>query len=66
VFVASRLSSSIGVYDIRNPMAGPYSCLERPGNTQQRIEFSVDWGGRWLSSGGTVCLDVNTRAFISG
>ncbi len=46
VFVASRMSSLIGAYDIRNPLGGPYMVFERPGETQQRMEFSVDWAGR--------------------
>jgi hypothetical protein len=29
--------------------------LPRPGRTQQRIAFDIDWAGRYLATGGTVC-----------
>lgn len=54
LFSASRQSDYISVYDIRNPAYGPYLRLFRPGMTQQRLGFDVDWAGKYLTTGGTV------------
>ncbi|KAJ9101840.1 hypothetical protein QFC21_003180 [Naganishia friedmannii] len=53
LFSASRQSDYISVYDIRNPSYGPYLHLHRPGMTQQRLGFDIDWAGRTLTTGAT-------------
>ncbi|OCF40921.1 hypothetical protein I317_05280 [Kwoniella heveanensis CBS 569] len=50
MFVASRRSSAIQVYDTRD-LSAPVSELSRSGSTNQRISFDVDPWGRWISSG---------------
>ncbi|WVQ97961.1 hypothetical protein IAU59_005081 [Kwoniella sp. CBS 9459] len=50
MFVASRRSSSIQIYDTRD-LSAPVSEYQRPASTNQRISFDVDPWGRWLSSG---------------
>ncbi|WVF69918.1 hypothetical protein IAT40_004702 [Kwoniella sp. CBS 6097] len=50
MFVASRRSSCIQVFDTRD-LSAPVSEYERPGTSNQRISFDVDPWGRWLSSG---------------
>ncbi|KAJ3390552.1 Telomerase Cajal body protein 1 [Lobulomyces angularis] len=52
LFIASRKSSKIQCWDLRNTGELIYS-LERPGNTNQRLSFSIDPTGRYLSSGDT-------------
>lgn len=53
LFCASRMSNHIAVYDMRNLTGGPVARLKRPGWTQQKIIFDVDWTGRYLVTGGT-------------
>ncbi|EAL20959.1 hypothetical protein CNBD5600 [Cryptococcus deneoformans B-3501A] len=50
LFVASRRSDVIQVYDIRNP-SQPLHSLPRKGRTNQRLWFDIDVWGRWLASG---------------
>lgn len=47
------MSNHVASYDIRNLSGGPVARLARPGRTQQRITFDLDWAGRWLVTGGT-------------
>lgn len=56
LFIASRASSAIAVYDLRNFFAGPFARLERESRGMQRIGMEVDWAGRWLVSGSSVSL----------
>jgi hypothetical protein len=65
---------------MRNLHGGPFIRLVRPGRTQQRITFDVDWAGRYLTTGGTVrrrrlkwtsspmklTLVINVRMGLSG
>ena len=48
------MSDHIAGYDMRNLNAGPFVRLHRPGRTQQRLSFDIDWAGRYLATGGTV------------
>ena len=50
LFVGSRRSSSIQVYDLRD-VSSPVTELGRKGQTNQRLLFDVDPWGRWLCSG---------------
>ena len=50
MFVASRRSSVIQVYDTRDPSA-PFAELPRDGQTNQRLTFDVDPWGRYLAAG---------------
>ncbi|KAL1408959.1 hypothetical protein Q8F55_005773 [Vanrija albida] len=50
LFVASRRSDSIQVFDLRDTSA-PVARLERSASTNQRIEFGLDPWGRYLASG---------------
>lgn len=50
LFVGSRRSSSIQVYDLRDVTA-PISQYSRKGSTNQRLWFDVDPWGRYLASG---------------
>ena len=50
LFVGSRRSSSIQVYDLRDTSA-PVGELPRRSETNQRLSFDVDPWGRWLASG---------------
>jgi len=50
LFVGSRRSSSIQVYDLRDTSA-PITELRREGKTNQRLLFDVDPWGRYLCSG---------------
>lgn len=56
LYAASRMSNHISVFDLRNVNAGPIMKLERPGRTQQKIYFDMDWCGRYLATGGTVSV----------
>jgi WD40 repeat protein len=47
------MSDHIAGYDMRNLNGGPFIRLHRPGRTQQRMTFDVDWAGRYLTTGGT-------------
>lgn len=53
LFVASRRSDVIQVYDLHNPFQ-PLHSLPRKGWTNQRIRFDIDVWGRWLASGDEV------------
>ncbi|KAG7558247.1 hypothetical protein FFLO_02810 [Filobasidium floriforme] len=53
LWAASRMSDHIAGYDMRNLNGGPFIRLHRPGRTQQRMTFDVDWAGRYLTTGGT-------------
>lgn len=53
LFVASRRSSAIQVFDLRDTTA-PVASLERPASTNQRLAFDVDPWGRWIASGDEV------------
>lgn len=58
LFVGSRRSDSIQVYDLRD-VSAPVISLARKGSTNQRLWFDVDPWGRYLSSGdeeGTVSV----------
>ncbi|OCF76835.1 hypothetical protein I204_02541 [Kwoniella mangroviensis CBS 8886] len=63
MFISSRRSSSIQIYDTRD-LSAPLSSFDRNNSTNQRIGFDVDPWGRWLSSGdetGTVRIwDIST------
>ncbi|ADV24623.1 guanyl nucleotide binding protein, putative [Cryptococcus gattii WM276] len=50
LFVASRRSNVIQVYDLHNP-SQPLHSLPRKGRTNQRLRFDIDVWGRWLASG---------------
>lgn len=50
LFVGSRRSSSIQVYDLRDTSV-PVTELQREGKTNQRLVFDVDPWGRYLCSG---------------
>ncbi|WWC86988.1 uncharacterized protein L201_001869 [Kwoniella dendrophila CBS 6074] len=50
MFVASRRSSQIQIYDTRD-LTAPLSSFERNGHTNQRLWLDVDPWGRWLASG---------------
>ncbi|WVR04557.1 hypothetical protein IAU60_001564 [Kwoniella sp. DSM 27419] len=50
MYVASRRSSSIQIYDTRD-LSAPVEQIDRPASTNQRISFDVDPWGRWLASG---------------
>ncbi|KAK1926502.1 putative guanyl nucleotide binding protein [Papiliotrema laurentii] len=50
VFVGSRKSTSIQVYDVRD-VSAPLAELPRLGTTNQRLLFDVDPWGRYLTSG---------------
>ena len=50
LFVGSRRSSSIQIFDLRDTSA-PVGELARKGGTNQRLLFDVDPWGRWLASG---------------
>ena len=50
VFVGSRRSESIQIFDLRDASA-PYGELKRKGTTNQRLWFDVDPWGRYLASG---------------
>ncbi|OWZ78561.1 guanyl nucleotide binding protein [Cryptococcus neoformans Bt85] len=50
LFVASRRSDIIQVYDLRNS-SQPLHSLPRKGRTNQRLRFDIDVWGRWLVSG---------------
>lgn len=53
LFVASRRSDVIQVYDLHNP-SQPLHILPRKGRTNQRLRFDIDVWGRWLASGDEV------------
>jgi hypothetical protein len=53
------MSNHIAAYDMRNLACGPLLLYERPGYTQQRLTFDLDWAGRYLVTGADV------RAFPS-
>lgn len=53
LFVASRRSSAIQVFDLRDTTM-PAARLERPASTNQRLAFDVDPWGRWIASGDEV------------
>lgn len=57
LFVASRRSEAIQVYDLRDASAS-VGQLKRPGSTNQRIRFDADPWGRWLASGDEVSGSV--------
>ncbi|WWC67852.1 uncharacterized protein I206_101769 [Kwoniella pini CBS 10737] len=50
MFVASRRSTQIQIYDTRD-LTAPVTSLQRHGTSNQRLSFDVDPWGRWLSSG---------------
>jgi hypothetical protein len=54
LFVASRRSDCIQLYDIRNP-SDSVATLPRKGDTNQRIWFDLDPWGRYLTTGDLVC-----------
>lgn len=60
LFVASRRSDCIQVFDLRDASA-PVGKLERPATTNQRIWFDVDLWGRWLASGDEVSCEAAGR-----
>ncbi|KAK4689831.1 telomerase Cajal body protein 1, partial [Tremellales sp. Uapishka_1] len=51
LFVASRRSSAIQIFDTRHTSQGPIVELRRKASTNQRIWFDVDPWGRWIASG---------------
>lgn len=53
LFVGSRRSTSIQVFDLRDPST-PVNNLERSASNNQRISFDVDPWGRWLAAGDEV------------
>lgn len=55
LFVASRRSSTIQIYDLRNPSM-PLSHLPRQGSTNQRLTFDLDPWGRYLVAGEQVLI----------
>jgi len=60
MFVASRRSSSIQAFDVRDS-SQPLAELKREGQTNQRLNFDVDPWGRWFGSGVEVrqnCLNL--------
>jgi hypothetical protein len=50
LFIASRRSTVLQVYDLRNPSM-PFSHLPRNGSTNQRLSFDIDPWGRYLVTG---------------
>ncbi|RXK39047.1 hypothetical protein M231_03671 [Tremella mesenterica] len=50
LFVASRRSTAIEIFDLRNPLQ-PILSLPQMGNTNQRLNFDVDPWGRYLIAG---------------
>lgn len=59
LFAASRRSTAIQVFDMRDTTA-PIARLERPASTNQRISFDVDPWGRWVAGGDEVsCKSVS-------
>lgn len=61
IFVASRRSTAIQVFDIQNTTA-PIGRLERPASTNQRLSFDVDPWGRWIASGDEVSSEQDDGA----
>ncbi|WRT64862.1 uncharacterized protein IL334_001798 [Kwoniella shivajii] len=63
MFIASRRSSQIQIYDTRD-LSAPLSSFTRDNSTNQRMAFDLDPWGRWLSSGdefGTIKVwDITT------
>lgn len=55
IYFSSRRSDYISCFDLRNT-AEVLHRFERPGKTSQRLAFSLDLTGRYLSSGDTVFL----------
>lgn len=61
LFVASRRSDAIQVFDLRDTSA-PVARLERSADTNQRIEFGLDPWGRYLASGDEVGCSLTISA----
>lgn len=57
MFVASRRSDVIQVFDLRDTSA-PIAEMAREGDTNQRLTFDVDPWGRYLASGDQVSRHI--------
>ncbi|KAL7418614.1 hypothetical protein Q5752_007072 [Cryptotrichosporon argae] len=68
LYVASRRSSHLQVYDLRHPHA-PMDAFPRAAQTNQRLAFDLDPWGRWLVAGdtdGRVSVWDTSRAAADG
>jgi hypothetical protein len=64
LFIASRRSDCIQLYDIRNPSES-VAMLPRKGDTNQRIWFDLDPWGRYLATGDQVGHFVKLSRYSS-
>ena len=54
LYAASRGSDCVPVWDVRQSNE-PLLVHRRPGKTSQRLHYSIDTFGKWLTAGATVC-----------
>lgn len=64
LYTAARDSDRIMVWDTRNTNA-PLMEYHRPGTTNQRLQFSIDARGRWLTTGDTVSPAIRVSENVS-
>jgi telomerase Cajal body protein 1 len=63
IYAASRRSSYIQIWDLRNPheLTGEFLRGTESSGTNQRLRFDIDLGGKWLATGEEVHARCNLR-----